>query len=94
MLQSHKKHQWSRDGVEWTTPLFYFDDNDEDNDNGGSAVNWPKNTVTDDARRHLSIWGDDQDLLTQPTKNGGKKRGGGGPKKKSTAKEEPTEPGS
>ena len=56
MLQSNKKHQWSGDGVVWTTPNFYSI-NDH---NGGSVANWPRDKGRDgDARKFLSFWGID-----------------------------------
>ena len=51
MLRSHKLHQWSPDGINWTTPSFFqfyggipF--------YGGSARNFPN-----DGRLYLSFWG-------------------------------------
>lgn len=53
MLTSHNKHQWSADGVEWMTPAYYI----HTNHFGGSAENWPLNSVPGDPRRTLPFWG-------------------------------------
>lgn len=56
MLQSNTKHQWSYDGVDWTTPDFFY----LHNRNGGSAAGWPRDKGRDgDARVYLSCWGSD-----------------------------------
>jgi hypothetical protein len=60
MLTSHRKQEWSKDGLSWQKPAytctgFMFTAN-----NGGSAVDWPKENVEGDARGHLSIWGNDR----------------------------------
>ena len=53
MLPSHNLHQWSSDGLNWTTPDF-----GGSNVNGGSASNWPKDKgVVGDNRMYLSYWG-------------------------------------
>lgn len=52
MLQSNTLHQWSRNGLDWFIPSYFG------GVNGGSAVNWPRDTVENDARKHLSMWGD------------------------------------
>jgi serine/threonine protein kinase len=55
MLTAPNKHQWSEAGKDWKTPNYHSNSN-----MGGSAVDWPKNGVGGDARRHLSMWGTDE----------------------------------
>lgn len=56
MLQSNTKHQWSKDGVKWTTLAFWSDRGA----NGGSTHNWPRGEEGlggGDKRKWLSVWG-------------------------------------
>ena len=46
MLQSHKLHQWSSDGIRWKVPKYYH------RNGGGSATDYPT-----DGRKWLSVWG-------------------------------------
>lgn len=53
MLTSNNKHQWSRTGQTWTTPVWqpdplYF---------GGSSQRWPQSLGSTDSRMRLSYWG-------------------------------------
>jgi hypothetical protein len=59
MLVSHKKHQWSHNGLDWRTPGI-----DNFNNNGGSDNGWPTANVDGDSRRYLSFWGVNNDALT------------------------------
>jgi hypothetical protein len=58
MLTSDVKHQWSSSGLEgsWETSVHLSSD---DSRNGGSVVDWPKNNVAGDMRRHVIFWGAD-----------------------------------
>lgn len=59
MLTSVDKHQWSADGETWVTVVFHRDSAY----NGGSSDWWPRdNGRSGDARKHLSLWGDDGSL--------------------------------
>eukprot|EP00729_Bicosta_minor_P032641 gene32641-biopygen1724 len=64
MLQAHDKHQWSPNGVDWSTPVY-----DAFDENGSSQSDWPKSNSgrKDDARQYLSIWGRDD---SRPAKGG------------------------
>jgi hypothetical protein len=57
MLTSHDQHVWSATGLDgsWVVPGYY----QTDDHNGGSAIDYPKDTVAGDARRHFSFWGSD-----------------------------------
>lgn len=64
MMQTHSKHQWSYNGVDWVTPTFHAHSN-----NGGSAGNWPLNKGrAEDKRKYLSFWGTNHD---SPSLTGG-----------------------
>eukprot|EP00729_Bicosta_minor_P007309 gene7309-biopygen16917 len=54
MLQTHDKHQWSPNGLDWFAVTFGHSGR-----NGGSASNgWPRDKgVEGDARDYLSFWG-------------------------------------
>ena len=56
MMQANNKHEWSWNGVEWSTP--FYDASDE---NGSSQSDWPKTKGgrKDDNRQYLTIWGRD-----------------------------------
>jgi hypothetical protein len=53
MLQSHEKHQWSPNGIEWIAPVY----DSETGHNGGSTRYWPKKNVDGDNRHYLPFWG-------------------------------------
>jgi hypothetical protein len=57
MLTSNDQHVWSATGLDgsWVVPGYHIDHNTC----GGSASDYPKDTVAGDARRHLSFWGSD-----------------------------------
>ena len=50
MLHSHDKHQWSSDGLTWTTPTY----SKWEGDHGSSADYWPRDNVEGDERFRLS----------------------------------------
>lgn len=56
MLQSHNKHQWSVNGIDWVK--IEFNHGNKGTDNGGSAHGWPRDKgLEKDKRVHLSFWG-------------------------------------
>jgi len=67
MLQSFNKHLWSPDGDAWRAPSYYT------HNQGGSAVDWPKNNgESGDQRRHLTFWGlDDSNQRKKNAQFGG-----------------------
>jgi len=59
MLTSVDKHQYSPDGSVWYTPVYYSQKAYATHSisYGGSAIDWPKNTLAGDQRKYLTMWG-------------------------------------
>jgi hypothetical protein len=64
MLATDKQHQWSDDGISWSTPT-YVDPDFYSYFRGGSSPNWPELNVDGDQRQYLSIWGAESDNATE-----------------------------
>eukprot|EP00927_Polykrikos_kofoidii_P008575 TRINITY_DN13570_c0_g1_i1.p1 TRINITY_DN13570_c0_g1~~TRINITY_DN13570_c0_g1_i1.p1 ORF type:complete len:391 (-),score=67.01 TRINITY_DN13570_c0_g1_i1:86-1258(-) len=57
MLQSHQKHLWSPDGINFVRPEYLDADGTDGSVLGGSAKGWPRDSVPGEVRTYLNFWG-------------------------------------